>query len=42
MDRKEHWERVYQSNPAETFSWFQAMPAVSVRLLESAGLTPST
>lgn len=42
MDRKEHWERVYRSNPADTFSWFQAVPTVSLELLEATGLTPGT
>ena len=40
--RKDHWERVYSRNPSEGVSWFQAEPAISLRLLEAAGLSPDT
>jgi hypothetical protein len=42
MDRKEHWERIYQTKEATEVSWFQPQPTLSIRLLESAGLGPST
>jgi hypothetical protein len=38
MNRKEHWERVHTGKPAAQVSWFQAAPALSLRLLDSAGL----
>ena len=42
MDRKSHWERVYDTKAPDAVSWFQSVPTVSARLLESAGLGPST
>jgi hypothetical protein len=42
MDRKDHWERVYQTKAVGDVSWFQSHPTISMRLLESAGLRPST
>jgi hypothetical protein len=42
MDRKEHWQRVYQTKAATEVSWFQPHPTLSIRLLESAGFGPST
>lgn len=38
MSRKAHWERVYSTKTSEEVSWFEATPAVSVALLERAGL----
>lgn len=32
-----HWERVYRGQPAESTSWFQVKPALSLRLIESSG-----
>jgi hypothetical protein len=42
MDRKQHWEGVYTGRPAGTLSWFQREPALSLRLIESVGLTPGS
>lgn len=42
MDRKAHWERVYTTKASNEVSWFQPEPAVSLRLLERAGLTAAT
>ena len=42
MDRKEHWERVYETKATDAVSWFQETPTVSARLLQSAGLGPAT
>ena len=42
MDRKDHWDHVYQRKAPSEVSWFQAAPALSMRLLASAGLGPST
>ena len=42
MDRKGHWEHVHQRKAPDEVSWFQPEPALSMRLLESAGLAPSS
>ena len=42
MQRREHWERLYQTKAANEVSWFQAEPTLSIRLLESVSLAPST
>jgi hypothetical protein len=42
MDRKHHWERVYDTKAATEVSWFQAEPTLSLRLLDSAGLSASS
>jgi trans-aconitate methyltransferase len=42
MERKQHWETVYASKGERGMSWYEALPAVSVRMIEAAGLTPET
>lgn len=42
MQRKEHWERVYTTKGEQEVSWFEPLPAVSIELLEAAGLTPDS
>jgi SAM-dependent methyltransferase len=42
MERKQHWESVYTSKGEREVSWYEALPAVSVRMIEAAGLTPET
>jgi 2-polyprenyl-3-methyl-5-hydroxy-6-metoxy-1,4-benzoquinol methylase len=37
-DRKQHWEKVYQSKSPHEVSWFQAVPELSLRLMRSAGI----
>jgi hypothetical protein len=39
MDRKQHWERVYQTKAETGVSWFQPEPAMSLRMLDAAGLS---
>ncbi|HET7220815.1 MAG TPA: hypothetical protein VFJ02_22335 [Vicinamibacterales bacterium] len=39
MQRKEHWERVYTAKREQDVSWFESFPAVSLEMLEAAGLT---
>ena len=39
-DRQEHWERVYDTRASHEMSWFQREPAMSLRMLETAGLAP--
>ena len=40
--RKQHWDRVFTTKEPEQVSWFQAEPTVSLQLLESGGLSPSS
>jgi SAM-dependent methyltransferase len=42
MDRKAHWERVYATKADRDVSWFEALPAISIEMLEAAGLTRET
>ena len=42
MSRTEHWNRVYTTKAEREVSWFQEMPAVSLELLEAAGLATNT
>lgn len=42
METKAHWERVYSTNRSDEVSWHQATPAPSLRLLDSAGISPNT
>jgi hypothetical protein len=42
MDVKKHWERVYATKTEGDVSWFEALPAVSLRMIEAAGLTADT
>ena len=39
MDRKGHWEHVYETKGSADVSWFQAEPATSLRLLDAGGLS---
>lgn len=34
----EHWESVYRTRDADSVSWFQPKPEVSLRLMEAAGI----
>lgn len=42
MDRHEHWQRIYTSKAEDDVSWFEALPEVSLRMMESAGLNVHT
>jgi Methyltransferase domain len=42
MDRKRHWETVYTTKGERDVSWLETLPAVSMRMIEAAGLTPET
>jgi trans-aconitate methyltransferase len=42
MSRTEHWDAVFASKREDGVSWFEAMPTVSLRLMEAAGLTQET
>jgi SAM-dependent methyltransferase len=42
VDRQEHWESVYRAKGEREVSWFEELPEVSLRMLETAGVTPES
>ena len=38
MNRKDHWNQVYQTKAPDDVSWFQTQPAISLKLIESSGV----
>jgi trans-aconitate methyltransferase len=42
MDKATHWNTVYERKGDGEMSWFESLPAVSLALLESAGLRPDS
>ncbi|MQW58658.1 class I SAM-dependent methyltransferase [Sinorhizobium meliloti] len=40
FDAEAHWENVYRSKGEVEVSWFEETPALSIRLLQTAGLAP--
>jgi SAM-dependent methyltransferase len=42
MGQSEHWNTVFAMKGARDVSWFEALPAVSLQLIEAAGLGPGT
>ena len=38
MNCKEHWNHVYQTKAPDDVSWFQTRPAISLKLIEAAGV----
>jgi hypothetical protein len=42
MERKEHWEQLYGTKGEQDVSWFESLPAVSIELLNAAGLSAHT
>jgi SAM-dependent methyltransferase len=38
MSEKAHWENVYNEKSAQEVSWYQPLPAVSLQLIENAGI----
>lgn len=38
MDRKQHWDQVYNSRTSDSVSWFQEHAAQSLRLIRNTGL----
>jgi hypothetical protein len=41
MDVKEHWETLYSTKGEHDVSWFEQLPTVSIRTIESAELMES-
>ena len=42
MDRQRHWNDVFIKRAEGDVSWFELLPATSIRLLEAAGLSTDT
>jgi SAM-dependent methyltransferase len=42
MDRTSHWQRVYRTKAEDDVSWFETSPALSLQMIEAAGLTTET
>jgi SAM-dependent methyltransferase len=42
MERAQYWNRVYETKGEQDVSWFEALPEVSLRMLESAGVNRGT
>lgn len=42
MERAAHWNTVYTAKPEHDVSWFEAVPEISLRMMEAAGLTADT
>ena len=42
MDRHAHWQQVYENKGEREVSWFQEMPSISLKLIQSSGLTLDT
>ena len=42
MDRKQHWNHVFQTKAEQDVSWFESLPETSLDLLEAAGLSADT
>lgn len=38
FDRKAHWENIYQTKPAESVSWYEAVPETSLTFIKESGL----
>jgi SAM-dependent methyltransferase len=41
MDRYAHWNSVYEQHEGDV-SWFEELPAMSMRMLDASGLTPAS
>lgn len=41
FDRKQHWEKIYQTRQTEEASWFQPLPETSLHFFEKHHLPPS-
>ena len=42
MDRRAHWQQIYETKTRDAVSWFQEAPTVSARLIDSVGIRPTT
>jgi SAM-dependent methyltransferase len=42
MNRAAHWDAIYRTKGEQDVSWFEALPAVSLAMIEAAGMTAET
>lgn len=42
MDRRSHWEHVYETKASDAVSWYQPSPVHSLALLDEVGMNPDT
>ena len=42
MQRQSHWDAIYSTKGERQLSWFEALPSLSLRMMEAAGLTLET
>jgi hypothetical protein len=42
VNRHDHWQRIYTTEGEHQVSWFESVPAVSLRLMDAAGLNSET
>jgi len=42
MERAAHWNRVYTTKTDQDVSWFEPLPAISLEMLDAAGMTPDS
>src|SRR5688572_16545185 len=42
MDRPGHWDTIYRTRGERDVSWFEQFPAVSLQMIEAAGLSADT
>jgi SAM-dependent methyltransferase len=42
MARAAHWNRVYSTKTEQEVSWFEPLPAISLEMLDAAGMTPDS
>ncbi len=39
MERRKHWNQVYTTKDERDVSWFEALPELSLEMLDAAGMT---
>lgn len=39
MDIKRHWDKIYRVKPPSNLGWYQALPEISLRLIEETGIS---
>jgi SAM-dependent methyltransferase len=42
MERAAHWNRIYTTKTEQEVSWFEPLPAISIEMLDAAGMTPES
>jgi len=42
MNREAHWDTIYSTKAGNQVSWFEAVPSVSLEMIDAAGAAPGT